>query len=55
MRALLAVAGLLAAMAASGQVCRWTDSTGKVHYGDRPPDDAKARELRIQSYDGPAD
>ena len=55
MRALLAVAGLLAAMAASGQVYRWTDSTGKVHYGDRPPDEAKARELRIQSYDGPVE
>jgi glutaredoxin len=55
MRALLAAAGLLAAMAASGQVYRWTDSTGKVHYGDRPPDEAKARELRIQSYDGPVE
>ena len=55
MRTLLAVAGLLAAMAASGQVYRWTDSTGKVHYGDRPPDEAKARELRIQSYDGPVE
>ena len=55
MRALLAVAGLLAAVTASGQVYRWTDSTGKVHYGDKPPDEATARELRIQSYDGPVE
>jgi thiol-disulfide isomerase/thioredoxin len=54
-RVKIPVAGLLAAMAASGQVYRWTDSTGKVHYGDRPPEEAKARELRIQSYDGPVE
>ena len=55
MRTLLAAAVLLAAMSASAQVYRWTDSNGKVHYGDRPPEEAKARELRIQSYDGPVE
>lgn len=55
MRVLLAVAGLLAATAVSGQVYRWTDSAGKVHYGDKPPVEAKTRELRIPSYDGPVE
>lgn len=56
MRSIL-VAVLLAALAlaAHAQVYKWTDSTGKVHYGDRPPDDANKQELRIRvpSYDGP--
>ena len=54
MRTLLIVV-LLAAAAASAQVYKWTDSTGKTHYGDRPPDDAKKQELKIHipSYDGP--
>jgi glutaredoxin len=44
-------------LAAHGQVYKWTDSTGKVHYGDRPPDDGARQELRIRvpSYDGPVE
>lgn len=54
------LAALLAAalaLAAHAQVYKWTDSTGKVHYGDRPPDDANKQELRIRipSYDGPVE
>jgi glutaredoxin len=54
LRSLFIVALAIAAPAAA-QVYKWTDSTGKVHYGDRPPDDAKKQELRIRipSYDGP--
>jgi glutaredoxin len=53
-RCLLVIALLFAATAAA-QVYKWTDPSGKVHYGDRPPDDAKKQELkiRIPSYDGP--
>lgn len=54
MRVLLVLL-LLAAASAGAQVYKWTDSTGKTHYGDRPPEDAKKQELRITvpSYDGP--
>jgi len=51
----LALAALLLALPATAQVYKWTDPSGKVHYGDRPPDDARKQELRIRipSYDGP--
>lgn len=32
----------------SAEVYQWTDAQGRVHFGDRPPQAAKARELRIQ-------
>lgn len=32
----------------SAEVYQWTDDQGRVHFGDRPPQQAKARELRIQ-------
>jgi len=51
----LFVLALLLATPAAAQVYKWTDPSGKVHYGDRPPDDAKKQELRIQSYDGPVE
>ena len=51
----LIVAILLVAAPVAAQVYKWTDSQGRVHYGDRPPDDAKKQELkiRVNSYDGP--
>jgi hypothetical protein len=42
-RRALALATLLAAAAAHGQVYRWVDEQGKVHYGERPPSGAKAK------------
>jgi glutaredoxin len=46
---------LLVASPALAQVFKWTDPSGKVHYGDRPPEDARKQELKISipSYDGP--
>ena len=54
MRALLA-SMLVLATAASADVYKWTDERGKTHYGDRPPEEAKAQrvEIHIPSYDGP--
>ena len=51
----LALALVLVVAPAAAQVYKWTDPSGKVHYGDRPPDDVKKQELkiRIPSYDGP--
>lgn len=48
-------AGIALAFAASAQVYKWTDPSGKTHYGDRPPDDAKTEQIKvdIRSYDGP--
>ena len=55
MRALLLLA-LAASFAAHAQVYKWTDPSGKVHYGDRPPAETKTEKVKIdiQSYDGPA-
>jgi glutaredoxin len=58
MRSVVAALLLCAlAFALHAQVYKWTDSTGKVHYGDRPPDDANKQELRIRipSYEGPVE
>lgn len=50
--ALLAISGGTAA-----QVYKWTDSTGKTHYGDSPPEEAKKQQLTIRepSYGGPVE
>jgi glutaredoxin len=52
----LALAGALACSpAATAQVFKWTDAQGKVHYGDKPPEDAKTKQIKVdaRSYDGP--
>ena len=56
-RFLLLLACSALATAAMAQVYKWTDPSGKVHYGDSPPQDAKKQELaiRIPSYDGPVE
>ena len=47
---------LLAAMAASAEIYRWTDSDGRIHYSDKPPADRKVQQvkIRVQSISGPA-
>ena len=49
--ALFACVPLLAA----AQVYKWVDENGKTQYGDKPPDEAKAQQLKldVKSYDGP--
>lgn len=42
----LAVLALVCAPAAAGEIYRWVDEAGRVHYGDRPVDD-QAREVNI--------
>jgi len=39
------VALMLVAGAAFGQIYRWVDEKGATHYGERPPQGAKAREV----------
>jgi glutaredoxin len=52
---LILLAMLLSCPSAWGQVYKWTDPSGKTVYGDRPPDEAKAKQLRIQSFDQPVE
>lgn len=55
--ACLMLAALALALPAAAQIYKWTDPSGKTHYGDAPPDDVKKQELkiRIPSYDGPVE
>ena len=39
------VALMLIAGAAQGQIYRWVDEKGVTHYGEKPPQGAKAREI----------
>lgn len=52
--ALLVLTCLLAAPASAG-VYKWTDAQGRTHYGDAPPAAARATQVRLQSYNGPAE
>ena len=50
-RRVLAVLALVP-LAAGAQVHKWVDSQGKTHYGDRPPEEAKAQALKIETPAG---
>jgi glutaredoxin len=54
--AALALFATLAVLAAPAEVYKWTDSNGKVHYGDSPPDTVitEKLDLKVNSYEGPA-
>lgn len=49
------LAALLFCLPSWGQIYKWTDPAGKTVYGDKPPDEKKAQEIRIQSYDQPVE
>ena len=55
MRAVVALALLALACAASAQTYRWTDKNGKVVYGDAPPPGVKATPLRAPPAAAAAD
>ena len=48
------IALALASAPAPAQPYKWTDKDGNVHYGDRPPKDAKLEEIKgnVQTYSG---
>ncbi|OGI44805.1 MAG: hypothetical protein A2150_06000 [Candidatus Muproteobacteria bacterium RBG_16_64_11] len=53
---MLALCGALLATAAfAAGVYKWIDTDGKTHFGDRPPGDVAVQEVRIQTFDGPAE
>jgi glutaredoxin len=49
------LACLLSCLPCWGQIYKWTDPSGKTVYGDKPPEEAKAREIRIQSFEQPVE
>jgi glutaredoxin len=55
MKLFLLIAILLSTMSASAEILKWTDSNGKVHFGDRPPAgaDTSVVEVRINTYESP--
>ncbi len=45
---------LLAGAAVAGQIYKWKDAEGKIHYSDTPPPaDAKITQLKMQAGDQP--
>ncbi|HET7730624.1 MAG TPA: glutaredoxin family protein [Usitatibacter sp.] len=58
-RFLFAVAALAFAFAGAAwaQVYKWTDPSGKTHYGDRPPEGVAKQEvaIRVPSHEGPVE
>ena len=50
-------AGIAFALSAAAQVYKWTDPSGKVHYGDSPPADTRTEQIKIdiRSHEGPVE
>lgn len=42
------ILALLAQPALAGEISKWTDASGRVHYGDTPPADVAAERLSVQ-------
>ncbi|MEE9161281.1 MAG: glutaredoxin domain-containing protein [Gammaproteobacteria bacterium] len=55
MKLILLISTLLFSMGASAEILKWTDSDGKVHFGDRPPADAVTSvvKVKINTYESP--
>ena len=53
MKLILFISTLLFSISASNEILKWTDSDGKVHFGDRLPPDAETSvvEVRINTYE----
>lgn len=46
---ILLVASQVAYLASAGTVKKWVDANGKVHFGDAPPDYARAQDLEVKN------
>ncbi|TVZ41094.1 glutaredoxin [Alteromonadaceae bacterium 2753L.S.0a.02] len=53
MKALFLILWVIASSAQAGDIYKWTDAQGRVHYGDAPEDKDKAEKLepKINSYE----
>lgn len=54
MKPCLMLLALLLALPVSAGVNKWTDAQGRIHYTDSPPPVARAPQLKLQTYTGPA-
>ncbi len=52
---ILIISTLLFSISASNEILKWTDSDGKIHFGDRPPagTETSVVEVRINTYESP--
>ncbi len=39
----------------AAEVYKWTGPDGRIHFGDQPPADVRAEEVRIPTFSGPAE
>ena len=55
MKLILLISTLLFTIGVSAEILKWTDSDGRVHFGDKPPAGAKTSivEVRINTYESP--
>ena len=55
MKLILLISTLLFTIGVSAEILKWTDSDGRVHFGDKPPAGAETSivEVRINTYESP--
>ena len=54
MQPYLILLSIFLTFSASAGVYKWTDAQGRIQYSDTPPPAARATQLKLQSYTGPA-
>ena len=55
MKLFFLITTLIFSMSVSAEILKWTDSDGRVHFGDKPPAGAETSivEVRINTYESP--
>ena len=55
MKLILLISTLLFTIGVTAEILKWTDSDGRVHFGDKPPAGAETSivEVRINTYESP--
>jgi len=55
MKLILLISTLLFTIGVSAEILKWTDSDGRVHFGDKPPAGAETSivEVKINTYESP--
>lgn len=52
---LLLAGVVMTALPVNADVYKWRDAKGRVHFGDKPPTDATTEQVRIRTFQGPAE
>jgi len=55
MKLIVLITTLIFTISVSAEILKWTDSDGRVHFGDKPPPGAETSivEVRINTYESP--